>query len=441
MSCLAVASKVLERIVCDQITRFMEVHGLLPDNQHGFREKRSTMTALSEMQREWSNSTEQKQKTGILLWDLSAAYDTLDCELLCQKLKIYGFSEKACCWMRSFLTGRTQKVKVGDAISTAVTLETGVPQGGILSPVIFIIYGADFELWLKYSSAFAYADDSSTSISDNDMEEIKLKLQEDAENVLDFMASNGLVANPNKTVYMILGDRSAHGNKHRDETIRVGTETIQVSKKTKLLGVDIDENQKWSTHIHNVVGALDRRLFQIRRMSNQISEKGLRKITDSLWTSKLRYGLQLCATVRTNENQPKNTEVTKLQKAQNRMLRVLTKTKRLERKRITDMLKETQFLSVNQTSAQIKLTEMWKATKDEKYPIKVEVIREKLTGISTRRNQSTQIKETGRTNVVIHSFVGDAARLWNNAPDEIKNTKTISRAKQAIRKYVKTLPV
>ena len=117
VSCLAVASKVLEKVVCNQITRFMVVHGLLPDNQHGFREKRSTMTALSEMQRDWASNTDRKEKTGILLWDLSAAYDTLDSNLLCQKLAIYGFSDLSCRWMKTYLTGRTQKVKVGSAIS------------------------------------------------------------------------------------------------------------------------------------------------------------------------------------------------------------------------------------------------------------------------------------------------------------------------------------
>jgi hypothetical protein len=99
VSCLAVASKVLEKVVCNQIMRFMKVHGLLPDNQHGFREKRSTMTALSEMQRDWSSNTDRKEKTGILLWDLSAAYNTLDTDLLCLKLAIYGFSDKSCRWI------------------------------------------------------------------------------------------------------------------------------------------------------------------------------------------------------------------------------------------------------------------------------------------------------------------------------------------------------
>jgi hypothetical protein len=85
-SCLSVASKVLEKIVCDQVTHYMEIHGLLSENQHRFCSKRSTMTALSSMQQEWIENSENKLKTGILLWDLSAAYDTLCLCLFCEKL-------------------------------------------------------------------------------------------------------------------------------------------------------------------------------------------------------------------------------------------------------------------------------------------------------------------------------------------------------------------
>ena len=78
VSCLAAASKVLEKIVCQQITRHMESNNLLPDSQHGFRSKRSTMTALSKIQRDWTENTEDRKTTGVLFWDLSAAFDTLD---------------------------------------------------------------------------------------------------------------------------------------------------------------------------------------------------------------------------------------------------------------------------------------------------------------------------------------------------------------------------
>ena len=146
----------------------MEKHQLLPNNQHGFRTKRSTMTALSSMQQEWTENTDEKKRTGILFWDLSAAYDTLSVVLLCDKLKVYGFDTLSCNWFRSFLTGRTQRVKIGKAISDSIELVSGVPQGGIISPIIFTIYGADLEEWVNHSSIFNYADDTSSSYANKD---------------------------------------------------------------------------------------------------------------------------------------------------------------------------------------------------------------------------------------------------------------------------------
>ena len=110
VSCLMVLSKVLEKIVCSQITEYMETNKLIPDNQHGFRKGRSTMTALSDIQQEWTKNTDDKFITGILLWDLSAAFDTLSADIFCKKLKVYGFDQNSINWFMSFLTGRSQKV-------------------------------------------------------------------------------------------------------------------------------------------------------------------------------------------------------------------------------------------------------------------------------------------------------------------------------------------
>ena len=86
---------------------------MLPDNQHSFRPRRSTMSAWSDIQQDWAIKTELKEKTGVLLWDLSAAFNTLDVELLCKKLALYGFDDKSVAWFHSFLKNRTQKVKLG----------------------------------------------------------------------------------------------------------------------------------------------------------------------------------------------------------------------------------------------------------------------------------------------------------------------------------------
>ena len=128
---------------------FFEVNNLIPNNQHGFRSNRSTMTVWCEMQEDWAKNTESKNMTGILLWDLSAAFDTLDPDLLCKKLKIYGFDDISISWFFSFLTDRSQKVKISLFTSIAIKLTSGVPQGGIILPLLYIIFVADLNLWLK----------------------------------------------------------------------------------------------------------------------------------------------------------------------------------------------------------------------------------------------------------------------------------------------------
>ena len=158
------------------------------------------------------------------------------------------------------------------------------------------------EQWLKHSSAFTYADDTSSSVTGKTIEEVKAKLEEDAEQVLKFMASNGLVANPSKTTLMILN--------HKTDTpveITVGGKTIIQEKSSKLLGVTINEKENWSTQINEkggVISSLNQRLYLIRRLKNQVNKTRLRKVAESIWTSRLRYGLQLYGKVRQTSEDP-----------------------------------------------------------------------------------------------------------------------------------------
>ena len=119
----------------------------------------------------------------------------------------------------------------------------------------------------------------------------------------------------------------------------------------------------------------------------------------------------------------------------------------MENKRVTDkipvktMLENQKMMSVNQTAAQIKLLEMWKAKNTEDYPLKIQFQTTAREGTTTWGDSSGKAIEVGKTNAAKKSFIGDATRTWNRAPDEIKLAKTISSAKHRIKVYCKTLPI
>jgi hypothetical protein len=224
----------------------------------------------------------------------------------------------------------------------------------------------------------------------------------------------------------------------------VGEHQIEEAKSAKLLGITIDNDQKWQSHFcgkGGLLSSLNQRLFMIRRLSNHISKKKLHKVVDSLWTSKLRYGLQLCTEVRLTEEQPKSQYMTMVQRAQNKMLRVLDGAKVSDKKSTKSLLDSQNMLSVNQIAAQIKLIEMWKASNDPKYPMKMKIRDLQETGMQTRSITRRDLAEFGRSILAKKSFTCDAARVWNKAPAKIRAAKTLTTAKKAIRVYSNSLPI
>ena len=415
------------------------MHGLLPNNQHGFRSNRSTMTALSAMQKEWIKNTEEGVMTGILVWDLSSAFDTLDVDLFLKKMAIYGADDLTIRWLRSFLSDRTQRVRIGGMVSDSIGLISGVPQGGILSPIIFTLYTADMELWLKTSTLFNFADDTTTDNKSKCIIEIKNRLEEDANNVLHFMASNGLVANKAKTEFMVLNEKV----KSSLTEIKVGDTMIQRTDHTKLLGIQIEESQEWNIHIKSLKSSLNQRLFVIRRVARQIPKEKVMTIVHSLWVSKLRYGLQLCTRVRQSEQDVTPASLKSLQLTQNRMLRAINNTRVKDKISVKSMLEKFDLLSVNQLAAQIKLQEVWKSINVEGYALTLDPYNSHLpsSGHELRQKNNRIFNDTARLQIAEFSFNIDAAKLWNSAPIEITQIKSLSVAKKAIRAYAKSLPV
>ena len=182
---------------------------------------------------------------------------------------------------------------------------------------------------------------------------------------------------------------------------------------------------------------------RIRRVKNQVPREKLPRLAHALWTSKLRYGLQLCSQVRLKESDSQNNYMQAAQIAQNKMLRLLDNSTLSDRIPTVDLLKRANMLSVNQLSASIKLTEAWKSCNIEDYPIELEKNHENITPNerTMRPHIRRQWKEDGKTVVARESFTRSTAKIWNQAPQAIKEATTLNSAKKQIKTYCLTLPI
>ena len=258
---------------------------------------------------------------------------------------------------------------------------------------------------------------------------------------MDYSASNGLVANKSKTVFLVLNDKNKDSNVL--DQVRVGDALIERSSSAKLLGMVIEESQEWNEHFRTLQTALNQRLYIIRRLLNQIPKQKIMGIVHSLWMSKLRYGLQLCTRVTTKNEDRKTASMKALQLTQNRMLRVINGSRIKDMISIESMLSKFNLLSVNQLAAQIKITEVWKSINIDNYPVKLDGYNkhEKTTDIELRAQPNRVFDDTFRLQISQQSFNADAAKLWNQVPDSIKSAKTLTAAKTATLKHVKSFPI
>ena len=214
ISLLPDLSKVFERAAFNQLYDYMQRNKLLYANQYGFCKLHSTELASVELVDRIRLDIESGKIPLSVFLDLSKAFYTLDHSILLQKLKSYGVSGTSLQWFTSYLVNRQQLVDVAGTHSTLINLTTGVPQGSILGPLLFIIYMSDIYEASKSFHAILYADDTSLYSSlgsfnvnltgnNSDKHTLSIKINNELSNIQEWLNVNKLSLNVNKTKYMI----------------------------------------------------------------------------------------------------------------------------------------------------------------------------------------------------------------------------------------------
>src|SRR6218665_16988 len=268
ISNLSFLSKLLERVVSVQLTEYLSSAGLLPFHQSAYWKCHSTETALLKVVTDLTEALDAGDHALLGLLDLSAAFDTVDHDVLAERLsKTYGIHWTALDWLRSYLCDRRQTILFDGVFSTVRSLCSGVPQGSVLGPLLFLLYTADLgELAASLSlSSHFYADDSQlyTWGPPSTVAHQRHRMELGIERIAEWMRSNRMRLNPEKTDFMWCSTRRQCMHLDTSELSVCGA-LIRPSTTVRDLGVLLESDLSMRRHVVWTVGCCFRQLRLIR---------------------------------------------------------------------------------------------------------------------------------------------------------------------------------
>ena len=324
---LSVIGKLIECAVINQIENHIAKNQLINKDQHGGREKHSTMTCLGEIIEDARNALEDKKMVALVAVDLSAAFDLCDHNILIQKCRLLNICPGTLKFLESFLENRSQIVEIkGFKSKILATGGQGVVQSGPSSGTLFNIYTNTLPAQVNnqklatstaQSTCKGFVDDGTIVARGSNLHELKVNIQSDFEAIRKYLVNLKMVINTEKTQMMVLKPHHLTENFH----VELNGEIIQSQKQIKILGLTISDDLKFDDYIWRGKNSLIRRIqyrsSMVRTLKFFLPSKIVHQVGNALINSTIQYGAALWgATSESNLN--------KVQTAQTRAARLMT---------------------------------------------------------------------------------------------------------------------
>ena len=282
VSLLPLISKVIEKVIHDQTSTFLNSKNLLYNYQSGFRKKHSTDFCLSYLNDKILKGFDRGMMTGMILIDLQKAFDTIDHDVLLQKLYAIGFSKRTVNWFKSYLPNRSFKVNLGNTFSQPASVSCGIPQGSILGPLLFLIYVNDMSQAVK-CDIFLYADDSCLACQHKDINEIEKQLNVDFSSICDWFVDNKLSIHFGEDKTKSILSASKFKNKNiKKLNIKYGDIQIKQHSKVKYLGCLMDETMSGEAMALHVIHKINNKLKFLYRKNDFLTPTLKRLLCNAL---------------------------------------------------------------------------------------------------------------------------------------------------------------
>lgn len=280
ISVLPALSKLLEKAVHNQVSQYLEDNNLLNNFQFGYRAKRSTQLATTLLVDDIREAAEKGQLVGALFLDLSKAFDTISHDVILEKLKRYGVLESELDWFKDYLFMRSQQVEIGNQKSKSHFIYSGVPQGSILGPLLFLVFFNDFPESLKNSKCIQYADDTVIYATGKTSFSINEVLNDEVESLYRYCYDNELILNlkKGKTESMLFGTARRLAKSGEKLNIVVNGQPVHHVTTYTYLGNHLDSKLNLNMNFEKKYKKVAGRLTLLSKMRQYINVDAATKI-------------------------------------------------------------------------------------------------------------------------------------------------------------------
>lgn len=285
ISLTCICCKMLEHVILHHLNQLFD--DLLHPNQHGFRRHRSCTTQLITVVHDITAAIDSGEQTHAALLDFSKAFDVVSHQILITKLTDINLDCSLVAWITDFLTGRTQKVVIDGVYSDEVPVTSGVPQGSVLGPALFLLYINDIVDCVDHCSIRLFADDTIVYMPVKN-ERDALCFQRDLDNLFDWSVQNKMKFNTSKSNIIIFGKQPNIFIEYR-----INGEIIPHSDTVKYLGLYIHRSLKWEHHIESILSRSRRTLALLTHTLYNATPRLKKVAYYSICRPVLEYGSEL----------------------------------------------------------------------------------------------------------------------------------------------------
>ena len=426
VSILPVLSKIFEKLFYKRLVNYINSNTILNERQYGFREKSATAFALIDLMDDLTNAIDNREYTVGVFIDLKKAFDTLDHDILLRKLDHYGVRGLPLQWLRSYLQNRSQFVSYNSNDSSYLPIRCGVPQGSILGPLLFIIYINDLCNVSDVLKFFLFADDTNIFYSDKSVERVESIINENLKLLAKWFQINKLSLNLSKTKFIVF--KGKQNLQDINLNLKVNNSGIDRVRETTFLGVIIDENLTWQSHISHLECKIAKNIGVIYRVKNILERDNLYILYCALVLPYLYY----CSVVWGLNYKSRLYNLTKLQK---KVIRIVDGAEFAEH---TSPI----FLKFKT----LKLGDIIMiSTCMIMYRVSIGDVPSKITNMfsinSIVHNHNTRQQTNlhigfARTKLRSNTLRVKGAQIWNDLPEFVKNKATLFSFKKSVKYYL-----